>query len=487
MMSSVLRSLQLPWLALLLVLLLSCVKLSEVEGRHTTKHLLDTDWGYIKESGNYTCDELTRWLGTEKHYSNKNREVLFGLNEGDTACKKQPVLLLHDVKFGRGASKGGDVSYFRSTSSSLTCKQKDTHVVAYLSNFSINNNFSHFLHGLLKLFCALIDAQWIVWDNGTEKFVQAVDYTIWLDEYFKLDDAKLKWLGAMGGRIFHLGKQLPVGNCAAAQELIYGSGCVKLLPPEKWFGYPGCRAGDMLPAFGDYMRQQFKAPSVKDLFLIDRDSDNVMEKRKERLSHSAVKGNDGDGIRVAFAVRDTTAETGKRVISNLDITQVLLQQTQHIRTKTENVTFEHFDVPSTVKYMASVHIFVSVHGAGMTNMFFMNPGSAVVEIIPYPLCNCKSPDYFYGVGGYYHGSSVAQNIRHYPYCVEAKDVTWHKKPDDIHEGSRCSWKHLHLVESVRLDTTRFVSLMRSVERDLIQAGTVILTQPIIRMSPHANG
>ena len=123
----------------------------------------------------------------------------------------------------------------------------------------------------------------------------------------------------------------------------------------------------------------------------------------------------------------------------------------------------------------------------MTNMFFMNPGSAVVEIIPYPLCNCKSPDYFYGVGGYYHGSSVAQNIRHYPYCVEAKDVTWHKKPDDIHEGSRCSWRHLHLVESVRLDTTRFVSLMRSVERDLIQAGTVILTQPIIRMSPHANG
>lgn len=52
--------------------------------------------------------------------------------------------------------------------------------------------------------------------------------------------------------------------------------------------------------------------------------------------------------------------------------------------------------------MADVDVFVSVHGAAMTNMFFMRPGSAVVELLPYPLCHCRSPDYFYGVGGYYH-------------------------------------------------------------------------------------
>jgi capsular polysaccharide biosynthesis protein len=137
--------------------------------------------------------------------------------------------------------------------------------------------------------------------------------------------------------------------------------------------------------------------------------------------------------------------------------------------------------------MAGVHIFVSVHGAGMTNMFFMNPGAAVVEIIPYPLCNCRSPDYFYGVGGYYHGSAVAQGIKHYHYCVPPHEMKWHKKPDDLKPGIKCSWKHLHAVESMYVDPTRFVSLMRNVERDLVVDGTIVLTKPIINVSPHANG
>jgi hypothetical protein len=128
-----------------------------------------------------------------------------------------------------------------------------------------------------------------------------------------------------------------------------------------------------------------------------------------------------------------------------------------------------------------------VHGAGMTNMFFMNPGSAVLEIIPYPLCNCRTPDYFYGIGGYYHGSSVAQGIKHYHYCVPSYDVVWHEKPSDVKKGEKCSWKHLHAVNSVSLDATRFVSLMRNIERDLIAAGTIILTAPIIYMNPNANG
>ncbi len=350
-----------------------------IHALHTTKHHLDQDWSYVPDTGNYTCDELTRWLGTEKHYSNKNREVLFGLNEGDENCKKQPVLLLHDVKFGRATAKGA-ASYFRTSTikgksnndKQVVCQRKDNNVVAYLSNFSINNNFSHFLHGLLRLFCALIDAKWIVWDDTLDipKFVVKVEYTIWLDEYFKLDENKLKWLSAMGGSIYHLGKNLPAsssGSCAYAKNLIYGSGCVKLLPPEKWFGYPGCRAGDVLPAFGSYMRQQFDAPGVKELFLIDYEINNVERLKKEKILTSRIgeRKDDNDnnqshsgGIRVAFAQRDVGTETGKRIISNLDKTQKLLQHTQHIRTITENVTFEHFNVKDTVKYMAKVRDFI---------------------------------------------------------------------------------------------------------------------------------
>ena len=53
-------------------------------------------------------------------------------------------------------------------------------------------------------------------------------------------------------------------------------------------------------------------------------------------------------------------------MQNADLQQVqsLLRRTQHVRSSMENVTFEHLDVPSTVRYMAGVHIFVSVHGAG---------------------------------------------------------------------------------------------------------------------------
>ena len=44
-----------------------------------------------------------------------------------------------------------------------------------------------------------------------------------------------------------------------------------------------------------------------------------------------------------------------------------------------------------------------------------------------------------------------------------------------------------LVESVRLDATRFVSLMRNVEKDLVVNGMITLTNPIILMHPGANG
>ena len=121
-------------------------------------------------------------------------------------------------------------------------------------------------------------------------------------------------------------------------------------------------------------------------------------------------------------------------------------------------------------------------------MFFMNPGSAVVEIIPFPLCNCASPDFFFGVGGYYHGSASAQAIRHYHYCVPEKDVVWsNNERPNIKVGGKCSWKHLHGVDSLHIDPTQFVALMRSVERDMIIAQMVVLTQPVINMNPNANG
>lgn len=428
------------------------------------------DFGSVPDRGNYSCDEIIRWLGSEKHYSNDKKDVLFGLLANQD-CKKNPVIFLSDVSFGHSAN--GKRMFFKNLKGAdgkrHQCSVKDRLAVAYLSNFSINNNFSHFLHGLLRLFCALIDARWIVWDESRRIYVKKENYTLWLDEYFKVSPSKLVWLKSMTDVIRPMGKEIAKGNCISASSLLYGSGCVKLLPPEKWFGYPGCRAQQVLPAFGQYMRQVFGAASPKQLLMVHE------------------QGMKAPGIRVSFAVRAVGDLTGRREVSNLGYVQSLLRKTQHVKATMENVTFEHLDVPSTVRYMAGIHIFVSVHGAGMTNMFFMNPGSAVVEIIPYPLCNCRSPDYFYGAGGYYHGSAAAQNILHYAYCVPPQDQKWHEKPADAKPGAKCSWKHLHAVESLTLDPTRFVSIMRKVERDLVVAGTVQLTSPVINMGPHANG
>lgn len=431
------------------------------------------DYSHVAENNSYSCDELTRWIGTEKHYSNDKKDILFRYITRNNDCihQKIPVILLNHISYGWTTS-GDKRSFFNSTIiESNKCRAgTDTNVVIFLSNYSINNNFSHFVHGLLRLFCALIDARWLQWNNQLNTFETRVNYTLWLDEYFKVSSVKRKWIETLGVNIRFL-KDVNKGQCVFGQNVLYGSGCVRLLPPEKWFGYPGCRAGEVLPAFGHYMRKKFMGQSTKDLILIDEHSPHRLD----------------PGLKIAFSVRDVTSKTGKRIISNLFELQKELKKSQHIRTSTENVTFEHLDVASTVRYMAAVHIFVSVHGAGMTNMFFMNRGSAVVEIIPFPLCNCRSPDYFYGIGGYYHGSAVAQGIRHYTYCVPKDDVTWHKVPDNLGEGDRCSWRHLHSVESVHVETTMFVSLMRLVERDLIANGMIQLTQPVIHMSPHANG
>jgi hypothetical protein len=253
--------------------------------------------------------------------------------------------------------------------------------------------------------------------------------------------------------------------------MLYGSGCVKLLPPEKWYGYPGCRASSVLPAFGHYMRTIFKADDSNSIKIMDERHLDRPDKSKR--------------LQVAFAVREASDLTGKRSIANLIEIEKTITKSQHLLMNIQNVTFEHLDVANTIRIMSKIHIFVSVHGAGMTNMFFMNAGSAVVEIIPHPLCTCRSPDYFYGESGYYHGSAIAQDILHYSYCVPPSATKWHTKPPE--NPHKCSWKHLHSVESVYIDPIKFAALMRKVERDLIAKGTVKLSRPIIVMNPHANG
>jgi len=428
-------------------------------------------------SDNFTCDEMKRWLGSEKHYSApEKKKVLFDMEKDDKECGKKPVLRLRDVSFGKLGSEKGK-GYFKNKDNKevAVCDEVDEIAVVVLSNFSIKHNFSHFLHSVLRLFCALLDAQFIVWDEKTQKFKQIVEFTLWFDEQLPLTETNLAWYNALGLKNRSL-RKLPRGKCVSAKTLIYGNGCVKFLPPEKWFGYPGCRANKILPAFGEFMREKFRAASAKDLLIVDegtRDESDL-------------------GLRVAFAVRDVGHLTGQRRIGNLAAVQSLLESSKRLKSSIENITFEHLDGPSTVRFMSGVHIFISVHGAGMTNMFFMNPGSAVIEILPWPLCNCKAPDYFYGIGGYYHGSATAGDILHYSYCVPEADTKFHtpinvKVHPDYGTDTKCSWRHLHAVESIKLDPSLFLSFLRGVERDLIIQGTVVLKKPVINMNPHANG
>ncbi len=247
------------------------------------------------------------------------------------------------------------------------CSLWDELAVVFLSNFSINNNFSHFLHGLLRLFCALIDAHLIIWDLTSQRFVQRMKYSIWLDEYWKLNPTKIEWLSSLGGSLRFLGKEVQRGDCIGSTKLIYGSGCVKLLPPEKWFGYPGCRANKILPAFGYYMRQIYNVSNDRNPIYFDG-------------KHTFRVNSKSTHLNINFAVRSVGDLTGKRAVSNLFDVQNYLQTHINVNAIFKNITFEHLPISSTIKTMADTHILISVHGAGLTNMFFMKPGTAVIEM-----------------------------------------------------------------------------------------------------------
>lgn len=414
---------------------------------------------------------------------------MFGLFAHQSCGGRLPVLSLGNISFGY--SKTGKRLFFPNENGVMPCKHKDKLAVAYLSNFSINNNYSHFLHGLLRLFCALLDARILLWDAVHGSFQQTQPYALWLDEYLKVNANKLQWFRSFGGMVRQLGPELKSGECVLASSLVYGSGCVKLLPPEKWFGYPGCRANAVLPAFGYFMRQVHRVSNNRDLVLLTTGHSN--QQVEDPMQHLPTHYNDSlhdvkHSLSIGFAVRAVGDKTGKREISNLNIIQNYLRRENYMTSSISNITFEHLDVKGTVETMANTHILVSVHGAGMTNMFFMKSGTAIVEIIPFPLCHCQSKDFFYGDGGYYHGSAIAQGMKHYTYCVPSADTHWYHRPPEIdNEDVRCSWKYLHGVRSVHIDKMRFVALLRKVKRDLIASGTIILTSPVINMHAHANG
>lgn len=197
------------------------------------------DFLFLQDTGNYTCDEVKYWVGKEKHYSNRKKENLFDILDMSPQCQNPNHVTmpfyLNDVYYGY--QKGSRV--FKVNTKSNQCKLNDNIVVVFLSNYSINNNYSHFLHALLRLFCALIDAQLILWDETLKKFISPVPYAIWLDEWFKLSDYKSVWVESLGTTnrngqtmIRQLGPEVSADECITSNKLLYGSGCLHLLPPE---------------------------------------------------------------------------------------------------------------------------------------------------------------------------------------------------------------------------------------------------------------
>lgn len=444
---------------------------------------------------NYTCDELIDWLGKEKHYSNQRRDRLFKLFTS-TQCnnnQQHMVLRLYNISYSYIDSmsrRGFSADYGK------ICRTKDKHAVIFLSNFSINNNYSHFLHALLRLFCALLDSGYIVWDKVERKFEKHETFSLWLDENIKVDSNKAVWLKTFQGELKHLAHIVgdTPNDCITSSELIYGSGCGSLLPPEKWFGYPGCRGSSVSASFGYYVRQVFDVSNEPTL-VVPRDP--TLDGDRLALLHGNSSTASKSLVDVKFAVRQVGSLTGKRELSNLGAIQSRLALEALLLLSVANITFEGLGPAAMVRSMADTDIFVSMHGAGMTNILFMRPGAAVVEVLPFPLCQCSGRDFFYGQGGYYHGMALALGLRHYTYCAPKEDVVFDavkaRSPSfNLHALGReddvqCSWKFLHAVQSVHLQPALVLSLLKRVQRDLIASGKVVLARPVIALGAHVNG
>lgn len=171
----------------------------------------------------------------------------------------------------------------------------------------------------------------------------------------------------------------------------------------------------ILPAFSYFIKSQFDVSNAM----------SVLKTDAKRRQDNSINGKLTHGLNIAFSVRKVGDLTGRREIANMpevrhhpSIVYILycyyqfhdvfslswqvylaMQRAMRLSNFVYNISFEDLDVQAVVRRMASLHVFVSVHGAGLTNTFFMQPGAVVVEILPYPLCQCRSPDYFYGIAG----------------------------------------------------------------------------------------
>jgi hypothetical protein len=257
-------------------------------------------------------------------------------------------------------------------------------------------------------------------------------------------------------------------------------------------------------------KTRHKASHVQSLNHVDNNQIIVTEKVRSDSKVDVV-----NSLFVVFAVRKetTTVITGQRGITNIYQLQLEMYKVFQNHIIIRNISFEDLSVQETVQLMANTHIFISVHGAGMTNTFFLHPNAAIIEIIPYPLCHCKSPDYFYGIAGYYHGSALANKVKYYHYCVlpyntkfteKSKELTQQYHNQNHHNKSyssvstsnsngangksiKCNWRHLHAVASVYIEESHFISLLRQAEREMIASKVIILSSSVIVMNPHANG
>jgi hypothetical protein len=78
---------------------------------------------------------------------------------------------------------------------------------------------------------------------------------------------------------------------------------------------------------------------------------------------------------IAFLVRKTN-----RFIVNVD--EVMSAMHELFSEEVRTLEFEDLDFAGQVHAMSSVKLLVAPHGAGLTNIAFMQPGSALIEVFP---------------------------------------------------------------------------------------------------------
>lgn len=82
------------------------------------------------------------------------------------------------------------------------------------------------------------------------------------------------------------------------------------------------------------------------------------------------------------------------------------------------IYFEHYSPEEAVKIMASLDVFVAVHGAGLSNICLMRPGGVVLQIMPYGEGGKRNV-----IGAEYKNFAVAMDAEYLEWSVPAHDST----------------------------------------------------------------